>query len=94
MSVHAYCAELLHARCAGNALTGTLTQQASTQQELGRDISPLTVTVQYLTGSIMRAKIGAAGRWEVPMDLFNATLPQGEHCMQGTMEPSMACSLL
>ena len=67
---------------AGNTLMGTLAQQASTQQELGPDVSPLNVTVQYLTASIMRVKIGAAGRWEVPMDLFDATPPQGEHRMQ------------
>ena len=63
--------------CAGSSSRGRLSQQASTQQELGRDISPLDVTVQYLTASIMRVKIGAAGRWEVPMSLFNATLPPG-----------------
>ncbi len=63
--------------CAGGSLSGTLKQQSSTQQELGADISPLQVSVQYLTSSIMRVKIGAPGRWEVPMSLFNSTVPTG-----------------
>ena len=64
--------------CTGSSLSGALTQQASTQPELGADIRALNMSVTYLTASILRVKIGAAGRWEVPMSLFNATLPQGE----------------
>ena len=45
--------------------------------ELGADVSPLEVHVRYITPSILRIKIGAEGRWEVPDSLFKNPLPRG-----------------
>ena len=40
--------------------------------ELGTDISNLTLTVENISPYILRTKIGAPGRWEVPRSLLNA----------------------
>ncbi|KAK9915638.1 hypothetical protein WJX75_001864 [Coccomyxa subellipsoidea] len=61
----------------GTAQRGQLSQQSSTQPELGQDLSPLDVSVEYLTPSIMRVKIGRPERNEVPPSIFNSTMPQG-----------------
>lgn len=38
--------------------------------EFGPDVDNLTYSVQYITPYILRVKIGAAGRWEVPRAYF------------------------
>ena len=38
--------------------------------ELGQDISPLTLDVMPLSAAVLRVRIGAPGRWEVPQALF------------------------
>lgn len=60
------------------------TQQASldlqgngTMPFLGSDITPLALTVENIDQNILRVKIGANGRFEVPHDLFQNT-GQGE----------------
>ena len=81
------CAEA-HARadCAvtGSVQTGSLSSAASTLPQFGPDVSPLNVDIQYITSSILRVKVGAQGRWEVPATLFNVTPPTGApaHCCQ------------
>lgn len=40
--------------------------------ELGPDVANLTLTVENISPFILRTKIGAPGRWEVPRSLFNA----------------------
>ena len=59
-------------RCclAGDVQTGSLTLQHGTQPELGSDVSPLALSVERVSRSILRVKLGAAGRWEVPRSLF------------------------
>ena len=56
------------------------TQQASldlqgngTMQALGSDISPITLSVQNVDQNILRVKMGANGRFEVPGSLFQNT---------------------
>ena len=44
---------------------------------LGSDITPLALTVENVDQNILRVKIGADGRFEVPNDLFQNT-GQGE----------------
>ena len=42
---------------------------------LGSDISPLEVQMDNMDRAILRVKIGAPGRWEVPQaKLFNNTI--------------------
>ena len=38
--------------------------------ELGQDISPLALDVAPVSAAVLRARIGAPGRWEVPQALF------------------------
>ncbi len=54
---------------------GTLNLQGNGAMPfLGGDISPLMLSVQNLDQSILRVKIGAPDRWEVPQDqLFTST---------------------
>lgn len=54
----------------GGQQNGTLTQQASTLPELGPDVSPLSLMVENVRADILRVKIGAQGRWEVPRATF------------------------
>ncbi|KAK9831002.1 hypothetical protein WJX81_007621 [Elliptochloris bilobata] len=54
--------------------TVTLTQQSSTLPELGPDVSPLTLTQENVRMDILRVKIGARGRWEVPRATFPANI--------------------
>lgn len=63
---------------AGGSQTGNLNSAASTLPQFGPDVSPLNVGIQYITSNIVRVKIGAPGRWEVPASLFNITAPTGE----------------
>ena len=63
---------------AGSVQTGSLSSAASTLPQFGTDVSPLNVNIQYITSNIVRVKIGAAGRWEVPASLFNVTAPTGK----------------
>ena len=56
------------------------TQQASldlqgngTLQSLGSDISPITLSVENIDQNILRVKMGANGRFEVPGSLFQNT---------------------
>ena len=37
---------------------------------LGQDISPLTLDVMPASAAVLRVRIGAPGRWEVPQALF------------------------
>ena len=84
----------------GTGLRGQLSQQSATQPELGQDLSPLDVDVQYLMPSILRVSIGRPDRYEVPASLFKSTMPQGECCCHLLKElPSCApcqrsCALL
>ena len=56
------------------------TQQASldlqgngTLESLGSDISPITLSVENVDQNILRVKLGANGRFEVPGSLFRNT---------------------
>ena len=62
----------MNLRCllAGEVQTGSLTLQHGTQPELGSDVTPLALSVEHVSRSILRVKLGAAGRWEVPRSLF------------------------
>ena len=40
---------------------------------LGSDITPLTLSVQNVDANILRVKLGANGRFEVPQSLFQNT---------------------
>ena len=66
---------------------------------LGTDISPLTLSIQNLDQSILRVKIGAAGRWEVPQDQLFSNTAQGaratSHLMRcsSTLHSGMHASL-
>jgi len=66
----------------GSAQTGNLNSAASTLPQFGPDVSSLNVGIQYITSNIVRVKLGAPGRWEVPAALFNVTPPQGESRVQ------------
>lgn len=64
--------------CCNAAADGT--QQASldlqgngTLQSLGSDISPITLSVENVDQNILRVKMGANGRFEVPETLFQNT---------------------
>lgn len=48
--------------------------------ELGADIRNLTLTVENISPMILRTKIGAPGRWEVPRSLLNAPNLTGARC--------------
>lgn len=48
--------------------------------EISPDISPLTLDVLPVSTAILRVKIGAPGRWEVPQALFaNREVPSAPH---------------
>ncbi|CAL5218429.1 g109 [Coccomyxa viridis] len=64
-------------QASGSAQTGSLSSAASTLPQFGTDVSPLNVNIQYITSNIVRVKIGASGRWEVPASIFNVTAPSG-----------------
>ena len=67
------------AHAAGGAQLGTLVLQGnSTLPQAGRDISPLTLSVENLDRSILRIKLGAPGRWEVPAAQLFTSTAQGE----------------
>ena len=78
---------------AGSTQTGSLSSASTTLPEFGPDVSPLNVDIQYITSSILRVKVGAQGRWEVPAaTLFNVTPPTGApahrcHCLQRVTYP-------
>ena len=38
--------------------------------ELGQDISPLALDMMPVSAAVLRVRIGAPGRWEVPQALF------------------------
>ena len=40
---------------------------------LGSDVTPLTLSVQNVDANILRVKLGASGRFEVPQSLFQDT---------------------
>lgn len=42
-------------------------------QFLGSDISPLTLSVENIDQNILRVKLGANGRFEIPASLFQNT---------------------
>jgi hypothetical protein len=57
---------------------GTLVLQGSEAMPfLGADVSPLTLSIQNLDQNILRVKIGAPGRWEVPQDWLFSNTAQG-----------------
>lgn len=88
---------MLQANCAGlagagSAQTGSLSSASTTLPQFGPDVSPLNVGIQYITASILRVKVGAQGRWEVPATLFNVTPPTGApahpcRCLQRCTDP-------
>ncbi|CAK0786903.1 hypothetical protein CVIRNUC_010117 [Coccomyxa viridis] len=47
---------------------------------LGSDVTPLTLSVQNVDANILRVKLGASGRFEVPQSLFQNT---GQGRVQG-----------
>ncbi|KAK9822226.1 hypothetical protein WJX81_001471 [Elliptochloris bilobata] len=56
-----------------NGLVGELRLRGNgSLPELGPNIANLTLMVENISPYILRTKIGAAGRWEVPRSLFNA----------------------
>ena len=70
---------------AGSVQNGSLVLQQGTQPELGADITPLDLSVEQISRSILRIKISAPGRWEVPRSLFkteNITLGAPGCCLR------------
>ena len=64
---------LVPAPIADNGLVGDLRLRGNgSLPELGPDVAKLTLTVENISPFILRTKIGAPGRWEVPRSLFNA----------------------
>ena len=60
-------------------MTGQLRQNGTgTMAELGPDLHDLSLLVQEISPDILRIKIGAPGRWEVPRSIFNAPNMAGE----------------
>jgi len=55
---------------AGSVQNGSLVLEQGTQPELGADITPLGLSIEQVSRRILRIKIGAPGRWEVPRSLF------------------------
>ena len=53
--------------------------------ELGPDVANLTLTVENISPFILRTKIGAPGRWEVPRSLFNAPNLTGAAALDFTL---------
>jgi hypothetical protein len=57
----------------GNGVSHTkLHADSTTMPEFGPDVKNVTFSVQQITSNIVRVKIGGAGRWEVPRNLFKA----------------------
>ena len=84
---------------AGNGQqTVTLVQQSSTLPQLGPDVSPLTLTQESVRPDIMRVKIGAPGRWEVPRATFPANISTAgeqwasQHVVRAGRRVCMPCS--
>lgn len=72
--------ESSHLACAGDsaAVQGTLRLDGPGDMPfLGKDISPLTISVQNLDTGIIRVKIGAPGRYEVPQERLFTNTVQG-----------------
>ena len=62
--------------------------------DLGLDISPLTLDMLPVSTAILRVKIGAPGRWEVPQALFaNRDIPSAPHWQLHT-SVHLACGSL
>ena len=60
-------------------MIGQLKQNGTgTMTELGPDLHSLSLLVQEISPEIMRIKIGAPGRWEVPRSIFNAPNTTGK----------------
>ena len=55
---------------AGSVQNGSLVLEQGIQPELGADITPLGLSIEQVSRRILRIKIGAPGRWEVPRSLF------------------------
>lgn len=57
--------------------------------ELGQDISPLTLDVMPLSAAVLRVRIGAPGRWEVPQALFaNRDAPGADSWLAPALHPN------
>lgn len=48
---------------------------STTQPALGADVKELDLTLEQVNADIVRVKIGAPGRWEVPPSIFKNTVP-------------------
>lgn len=60
---------------------------------LGLDISPIYVQMENLNQGILRVKVGAAGRWEVPQDkLFTNTVTGVPACMHAAAARHISAS--
>jgi hypothetical protein len=70
---------------------GALTLRGNgSQPELGADVRNLTLTVENITPLILRTKISAPGRWEVPRSLLNAPNLTGarRRCLAANPSPT------
>ena len=65
-------------------------QGNGTLPQAGKDISPLTVSIHKLDHSILRVKIGAPGRWEVPTAQLFTSTAQGEMLQAHSMHPHLS----
>ena len=62
-------------------MNGLLKQNGiGTMPELGVDLQNLSLLVEKISPEILRIKIGAPGRWEVPRSIFNAPNMTGNSC--------------
>ena len=57
------------------AATAKAVPRTTTQAAFGADLPELDVTLEQVTPSVARVKIGAPGRWEVPRALLRNTVP-------------------
>jgi hypothetical protein len=56
-------------------VVATLVPAATTQAAFGPDLPRVDVTLQQVTPSIARVRLGAPGRWAVPRDVFGSVPP-------------------
>ena len=63
-----------HVDAADGTQQGTLDLQGNGSMGfLGSDVTPLTLSVQNVDANILRVKLGANGRFEIPQNLFQNT---------------------
>ena len=74
-------------------MIGQLRQNGSgTMAELGPDLHTLSLLVQEISPEVMRVKIGAPGRWEVPRSIFNTPNTTGKSVSSTVLKQSLFSS--